>query len=67
MKREREMYLAAKRREGFKNNALPSFRRYTMRFRRTVKLFMKMNNGHFPRKKAKIRFDHDFEKYNPQF
>jgi hypothetical protein len=49
------------------NKKLQEIQKMFRRFRRTVKLFIKMNNGHFPRKKAKIRFDHDFEQYNPQF
>lgn len=35
------------------------------RIRHVVKLFMKMNNGHFPKHKARTRFDHDFKDYKP--
>ncbi|MBN2531447.1 MAG: FecR domain-containing protein [Spirochaetales bacterium] len=37
------------------------------RVRRVVKLFIRMNNGHFPRQKARVKFDHDFDDYNPEF
>lgn len=31
------------------------------RVRHVVRLFIKMNNGHFPRDKARVRFEHEFE------
>lgn len=37
------------------------------RVRHAVKLFIIMNNGHFPKPKARIKFDEDFKNYNPEF